>query len=390
MKTSQFFSIYIHIPFCVKRCGYCDFNTYTGRQDLIPQYVQAVCREIELVAKTQEHKLPVHTIYFGGGTPSLLTPGQLDSILGTVDSKYDVTSNAEITLEANPGTIDHGILGEIRFVGFNRISLGVQSMIDKELEFLGRIHSKQDVIESYDLARKTGFENISFDLLYGLPEQKMINWQTSVSNLVELKPEHLSLYSLTVEKGTRFGILADRGQLNIPDDDLAAEMLIWADDYLEDHRYLRYEISNWAKSGRESRHNLQYWLNQPYLGFGAGAHSCFNDMRVSNVLRIKGYIQHVMQSEMESGFKISPAEVSSIKLSPYTRMQETLMLGLRLTRQGVTRQRFRQLHGAELNEVFSVEIGKLMGQGLLEWQDDSLVLTRRGRMLGNRVFQEFV
>lgn len=384
------YSIYIHIPFCVKRCSYCDFNTYAGKEDLIPQYVRAVSREIEIVAQKQGGGLPVHTVYFGGGTPSILKPDQLKLILDTVKARFDVVPDAEITFEANPETIFEKNLLEIRKSGFNRISLGVQSMDDEELEFLGRIQSRQDVINSFDMARRSGFDNISFDLLYGMPNQKMVNWKASLSTLVRLQPEHLSLYSLTIEKGTRFGILAKQGRLNLPDDDLAAEMLMWADRFLADHGFLRYEISNWGKPGRESRHNLQYWLNQPYFGFGAGAHGHIGELRVANIMRIKEYIHRIEGPGSDDDGKFSPATVSSTRLNSFVQMQEALMLGLRLTDKGVSRQHFKQEHAKDLVDVFSVEIEKLIGLGLLEWHDDVLRLTKRGRMMGNRVFQEFV
>jgi oxygen-independent coproporphyrinogen-3 oxidase len=263
---------------------------------------------------------------------------------------------------------------------------------------LERIHDFFDVIESVKWARQAGFNNINVDLIFGLPEQTLPRWQDSVRRAVDLGPEHLSLYSLTIEPTTPFGRWARRGLLPLPDPDLAADMYEWVSDYLEGQGYEQYEISNWARSGFQCRHNLQYWRNEPYLGFGAGAHGCANGLRISNVLRIKTYIEHMTRGRQipTLSFPISPAAVTQTYITRRVEMQETLMLGLRLTRAGVSGDAFQARFGAELSEVFGKEIDELVKLDLLEWVEpvsvDSRVLrlTRRGRLLGNQVFMRFV
>jgi oxygen-independent coproporphyrinogen-3 oxidase len=297
-----------------------------------------------------------------------------------------------------------------------------------ELRQLERIHDFFDVIQSVKWARRAGFDNLNLDLIYGLPEQTLSRWQDSLRRAVDLGPEHLSLYALTVEPGTPFGRWAARGLLPLPDPDLAADMYEWASDYLEGQGYEQYEISNWSKPGFQCKHNLQYWRNQPYLGFGAGAHGCADRMRVANVLRIKTYLErlhpnHLIPNHLipnylipNTPFPLSPATVNQTRLTPHVEMQETMMLGLRLTHEGVSAVGFRQRFGVELQVIFGKEIDELVGLGLLEWwstdfqadkrmetdsstdseadkrmeTDGVLRLTKRGRLLGNQVFMRFV
>jgi oxygen-independent coproporphyrinogen-3 oxidase len=392
------YSLYFHIPFCKHRCAYCDFNTNAGREALIPAYVEALCSEIRSVATCVPERLSVHTIFFGGGTPSLLSPKQFEKILQTVRASFDLRSSdpsgtIETSLEANPGTVTLDSLRGLHSLGFNRLSLGVQSVHPDELRQLERIHDFFDVIQSVKWARKVGFENLNLDLIFGLPEQTLSRWQESLRRLVDLGPEHLSLYALTVEPGTPFGRWAARGLLPLPDPDLAADMYEWASDYLEGQGYEQYEISNWSKPGFQCRHNLQYWRNQPYLGFGAGAHGCAAKMRVANVLRIKTYIERFQPDillTLDTPFPLSPATVNRTRLTPRIEMQETMMLGLRLTQEGVSTAAFQERFGQEMQSVFAKEIGELERLGLLEWVGDALRLTRRARLVGNQVFLRFV
>ena len=405
------YSLYFHIPFCSHRCAYCDFNTYAGQARLIPAYVEALCREVEFVGS----RLPspkvsgaggegIHTIFFGGGTPSLLTPEQFERILQTVRDRFDLSnlSDVETSLEANPGTVTPDSLKGLRRAGFNRISFGVQSFQPGELRQLERIHDPFDVFNAVRWARQAGFENLNLDLIYGLPEQPLQKWQANVKQAVELAPQHLSLYALTIEYGTPYGRWAERGWLPLPDPDLAADMYEWASQYLEGQGYEQYEISNWARPGCQCRHNLQYWRNLPYLGFGAGAHGCANGMRISDVLRIKTYLECLIPDYPipDYQFPLSPATVTQTRLTSFVEMQETLMLGLRLTHEGVLAETFRARFGQELMAVFGREINELIGLGLLEWDQmqtsevsktsEVLRLTRRGRLLGNQVFMRFV
>src|SRR5918995_1403077 len=307
------YSLYFHIPFCSHRCAYCDFNTYAGQEEMIPAYVDALGKEVEVVGKSaraawsrSDHGAAVeaHTIFFGGGTPSLLTPNQFKTIFQSIRRNFTLTEDAEITIEANPGTVSYNDLAELRRIGVNRISYGVQSANTEELRMLERVHDFFDVIEAVSSARKAGFRNLNLDLIYGLPEQTLTTWQTTVNRILDLHPEHISAYALTLEHGTPFGRWASRGILPLPDPDLAAEMYEWLSETLESNGYVQYEISNWAKlkdedgrrkdaqaSSFQCLHNLQYWRGLPYLAFGAGAHGYANGYRYSNVLRIKTYIE---------------------------------------------------------------------------------------------------
>ena len=341
------YALYFHIPFCIHRCAYCDFNTYAGQESLIPEYVEALCQEIEIVASSVPERLTAHTIFFGGGTPSLLSASQFESILKTIRKSFQLTPQAEISLEANPGTVTLDSLRNLHSLGFNRISLGVQSAHPEELRQLERIHDYFDVIDAVSWARRAGFDNLNLDLIFGLPEQTLDRWQASVKLILGLHPEHLSLYALTVEHGTPYGRWAQHGLLSVPDPDAAADMYEWAGEALEAAGFEQYEISNWAKPGRQCCHNLQYWRNMPYLGFGAGAHGCAGGMRISNVLRIKTYLDrfHPDHPFPNYSFPLSPATVNQTQISRRVEMQETMLTGLRLTSEGVSASGFSARFG---------------------------------------------
>jgi oxygen-independent coproporphyrinogen-3 oxidase len=396
MNNSQPLSLYFHIPFCVKKCGYCDFNSYAGKEDLIPAYVECLKKEMEFVAANSKEKLDVHTIFFGGGTPSLLSIAQLATLFKTIRAIFNILSDTEISLEANPGTLVPEYLIELRKISINRLSIGVQSTNDKELFQLGRIHNRAEIFSSVETARTAGFTNINLDLIYGLPDQTLREWKASLLDIVNLSPEHISLYALTIEDRTLFGSKAKKGLLNIPDPDLAADMYNWSSEILEKNNYKQYEISNWAKKGFECRHNLQTWRNQYYLGFGAGAHGFYDNIRLANALRIGDYIKrmenHAIFEEeyAEIKFPISPATVYKRKISRFTSMQETLMLGLRLTSEGVSDQKFQENYTQSVMNIFGKEISDLIQLNLLQWNRGALMLTRKGRLLGNQVFMRFV
>jgi putative oxygen-independent coproporphyrinogen III oxidase len=421
------YSLYLHIPFCTHRCAYCDFNTYAGQESAIPAYVRALCNEIEIVGRTggKGATVPrVHTVFFGGGTPSLLTADQFQSILRAIRANFDLQPKAEITIEANPGTVGREALGRLRALGINRISFGVQSANTEELRMLERQHSFFDVIHAVGWAREAGFGNLNLDLIYGLPEQLMATWRTSVKRAVDLGPEHLSLYALTLEHGTPFGHWAGRGLLPLPDPDLAAEMYEWAAAYLAGRGYQQYEISNWAMDDgrltsdhaessvvgrpplRACGHNLQYWRSLPYLGLGAGAHGYVDSIRYSNVLRIKTYIDRLSGGPASPNcdpWPLTQAAVNRHRNSPREDMSEFMITGLRLTSEGVSAGQFASRFGVQLEEVYESEIERLVGLGLLESleiapfshraarvADLRLRLTPRARLLANQVFLEFV
>jgi oxygen-independent coproporphyrinogen III oxidase len=414
-------SIYLHIPFCKHRCAYCDFNTYAGQEDSIPAYVDALTKEIEFIGH-QATKLPnyqptIHTVFFGGGTPSLLSVPQFDSILQALRAAFTLTADAEISIEANPGTISPQQLTALRKTGINRISFGVQSANTEELRMLERIHDFFTVIESVSAARKAGFDNLNLDLIYGLPEQTLSTWQTTLQRIVELHPEHISAYALTLEHGTPFGRWSSKGLLPLLDPDLAAEMYEYAEKLLETRGYTHYEISNWAlDSGQLTtdhnpasnvhrppsfacKHNLQYWHSLPYLAFGAGAHGYANGYRYSNALRIKTYIDRLANSQTSNlPFPLSPATVNQHKQTPTDDISEYMLNNLRLTNAGVAESDFRSRFGRGLLDIYPKEIEELIRNGLLEYAKISEVsetseiyrLTKRGRLLGNQVFMRFI
>lgn len=391
------YSLYLHIPFCRHRCAYCDFNTYAGLANLIPAYCQALQQEIAAVAVAAPMILPVHTVFFGGGTPSLLPADALNSILQTIRENFQVLPDAEITLEANPGTTSAEYLKQLSALGVNRISFGVQSANLEELHMLEREHDFVDVIRSVHAARAAGFGNLSLDLIFGLPYQTIETWQQTLSLVLRLRPEHFCLYALTLEHGTPMYQWTRRGLIAEPDPDKAADMYEWAAARLDAAGYHQYEISNWARMGADGelmscRHNLQYWRSQPYLGFGAGAHGFAAGVRTANVLSPAAYIRRMSQWRPRQ-FPRSPAAADVIPIDARTEMGEVMMMGLRLTREGIAEMEFETRFGQSLESVYAQQITHLERLGLLEWHGQThrrLRLTAAGRLLGNKVFQEFI
>lgn len=405
-NNEQMVALYVHVPFCRARCAYCDFNTYAGLDDLMPAYAVAVCREIEAAGK-RWGRLAVPTVYFGGGTPSLLPLNLLADILHASRITFYVLRDAEVTLEANPGSVTVAYLRGLRELGVNRLSLGVQSAHADELRLLGRMHTWEQVVETVRRARKAGFINLNLDLIFGLPGQSLARWQETLEAALALAPEHLALYSLTVEEGTPLAQRIATGDLPAPDEDLTAEMYEAAEERLAEAGFEHYEISNWARQnqrvgegarqrtrsakkriesahrqlGFQCRHNLVYWRNEPWLGFGAGAHSWMEGKRWVNVRHPREYI-----AALEAG-RSPVVEVEAIDRR--TEMGETMMLGLRLA-EGVSDARFRARFGAGLEETFGAELAELRDLGLLEWDGVAARLTARGRLMGNQVFERFV
>jgi oxygen-independent coproporphyrinogen-3 oxidase len=371
-------SLYVHIPFCLAKCGYCDFNSFAGLDTLFTEYTSALQQEIEGV-----HPAQVRTIFFGGGTPTVLLPSDLSRILTTARRHFQVDALAEISIEANPCTIDLGKLRQLRAEGINRLSLGVQSFDDQELQVLGRIHTAVDAIQAVQSSRLAGFENLSLDLLYGLPQQTLASWQHSLRMALELAPDHLSLYALTVEEGTPLSSAIAGGELPLPDPDLAADMYELAQDLLRAAGFVHYEISNWSRlPSLICRHNLTYWRNQPYLGVGAGAHSWLNGKRWSNTASPADYIHQVSAGRRPVSYSENiPQELE---------MSETLMLGLRLLDEGVSFDQFEKRFGLPLREKYACQVEELTELGLIQASEKRLRLSGRGRLLGNQVFLKFL
>jgi oxygen-independent coproporphyrinogen-3 oxidase len=390
-------SIYVHIPFCERSCLYFDFVTEAGKSHLIPNYLVALAREVEEVAQGFPTSTSIHTIYLGGGTPSLLPATVIKAVLENIRRFFPVRDDAEVTLEMNPGTIKPAYLENLKQIGVNRLSIGLQSAIDQELQTLGRIHSFSQFQDTFNAAKEVGFDNISADLIYGIPGQSLPSWERSLKKLLDLQPSHASLYSLTIEKDTPFAKMVEEGRLIEPENDLLADMYERASEIFNKTGFVQYEISNWAGhkpdgSINSSWHNLQYWRNLPYLGIGTGAHGCMNGIRTANTTSLEEYIRR-SKTLSKNIFPRSFATAEWHSIGEYEQMQDFMMLGLRLTEEGVSACEFFARFGIELREIFGKEIDLLVNQGLLEELGDdrnTIRLTRRGRLLGNQVFMNFV
>jgi oxygen-independent coproporphyrinogen-3 oxidase len=390
-------SLYVHIPFCQAKCSYCDFNSYAGLESLMPSYVGALLSEMALWRDTMQGT-NVATVFLGGGTPSLLPLAEVERITTALRRRFRLADDAELSFEANPGTVDRAYLQGLRSLGVNRLSLGIQSFHDGELATLGRIHTAAQAREAYDAARRAGFDNVNLDLIYGLPRQTVAAWQYSVREAIDLRPDHLSLYALTLEEGTPLADDVAGGRLPPPDTDLAADMYVWAEDALAAAGYRHYEISNWALPDRHCRHNLACWLSEPYLGFGADAHSCFGGFRFANVKDPRRYIPLVEESAKGGDRRAEdlPALLAGLchvasaeQITTARAMAETLVLGLRLV-EGLPLAEFRRRFGQELMSVYGAQVQELEALGLLERADGCLRLTAGGRLLGNEAFQRFL
>ncbi|HEX8098001.1 MAG TPA: radical SAM family heme chaperone HemW [Pyrinomonadaceae bacterium] len=374
--------VYIHIPFCLSRCAYCDFATGLYDGGLAERYVGAVAREIESFDKTESER-EVETVYFGGGTPSLLAPAQVADILRAVHTRFNVMSEAEVTMEMNPGTLRPETLREFRALGVNRASFGAQTFDDRELRRLGRVHTAEDVRQTFSDLRGAGFDNISFDLIAGLPGQTLDAWERNLDQALALRPEHLSLYLLEIHEGTPLAHQVSTGALPRPDEDLAAEMYRLMSEKTRAAGYEHYEISNFCLPGRESRHNTKYWAGEAVYGFGCSAHSYDGARRRwANERDAARYTETV-----EAGK--SPV-VETTFLDEREARAESVFLGLRLLRRGVDLNEHRQRFGADLRQDYAAELARLSDAGLVEMGDGLLRLTPDGALLSNEVFATFV
>ena len=378
-------SLYLHIPFCHTRCYYCDFNTYAGMLPLREPYVRALLTEIALAGELAEHAdgrvRRSRTLFFGGGTPSLLTVEQVTRLLHACREAFTVDEDAEITLEANPGTLNRKQLAGLRTAGINRLSLGSQSFDAELLKTLGRIHTPEEITQALHHARAAGFTSINLDFMFGLPGQTMRHWQETLDQALALHPEHLSLYSLIIEEGTPFYTWTEEGRIIPGDEDLCADMYEYADERLQGEGYINYEISNWALPGHASRHNLTYWQNLPYLGMGAGAHSFFADKRFSNERDPQAYIQTLKKRQLPI--------VESETIERLQQMSETAFLGLR-TAQGLHLPTFEERFAESFASFVGNRLRIVEEAGLLEQADGWLRLSKRGRLLGNEVFMRLL
>ncbi|MHB1626920.1 MAG: radical SAM family heme chaperone HemW [Bacilli bacterium] len=352
-------SLYVHIPFCASKCFYCDFNSYVTGDAARSAYVDDLTVELRLLRDAffgAGEKPPLDTIFFGGGTPTLLSPAQWRTVALTIHELFDIAPHCEWTAEANPGTVDAELLDTLTALGVNRLSFGAQTLNETLLQAIGRIHGADDVMRSIDLAAARGFARINVDLMLGLPDQTLQDVSQSLSRLLAAGVAHVSAYGLKVEDGTPFAKWREAGQLRLPDEDAEVAMYETARDILAAHGCAQYEISNFARPGQEARHNLVYWSNLPYLAAGAGAHGYVQSRRYQNERSLTSYGQRVRGKERPV------AEVQDVTAG--TAMEDTMMLGLRLQR-GVSYSHFQALHGMEMREVFGGAMDRLSQQGVL-------------------------
>lgn len=373
--------LYIHIPFCVQKCRYCDFLSFASTKERKERYVQALCQEIrETGHYIQEENSTVRSVFIGGGTPSILEVEQMKEIVSAVFRSFTVEEGAEISMEANPGTLNREKLQAYHNMGINRISIGLQSTEDDCLKKLGRIHTYQEFESNYQQAREAGFDNINIDLMSALPGQTLSSYKNTLETVLALRPEHISSYSLILEEGTPF-YEDDTLIAQLPDEDTEREMYELTKSMLAEHGYKRYEISNYAREGRECLHNLGYWDDVPYLGMGLGASSYWKDGRFSNTSDIQAYIDQPFSSfEDREDYQI---------ISREEQMEEFMYLGLRKMR-GVSLSSFKEKFGIDMETVYGAVIDQFLQMNLLQRDGGRLSLTDQGINVSNRIFTEFL
>lgn len=380
-------SLYIHIPFCVRKCAYCDFLSFPADESVKDSYISRLCRELEEAAKDYEERKVV-SVFFGGGTPSVLHADQTMRLIEAVVGNYHINSDTEISIEANPGTVDTEKLRAYKKAGINRLSIGCQSLDDKELKLLGRIHREADFYRAYESARNAGFDNINTDLMSALPGQSADSYITSLKKLIALKPEHISAYSLIIEEGTPFyeryhidAQVREKGGKPqfLPDEDEERSMLYRGREILKEAAYEQYEISNYALPGYECRHNKVYWQRGDYAGFGIGAASCVDEWRWKNTDDIGEYLSGKKEELKKQLQQLSPEEQRS----------EAAFLGLRMTR-GIDIKEYSLRYGAQPAEYYGEWIDKMISEGLMILSDNKLALSLKGQDLANYVMAGFV
>ena len=374
-KENSPMEIYIHIPFCIRKCDYCDFLSGPSAPEEQADYVQALLREIQAVEEGEGRS--VSSIFIGGGTPSVLDERLLGDILREIRNRFKMEEDAEITIEVNPGTANIGKLQAYREMGINRLSIGLQSPEDRELKILGRIHNYGQFLETYQEARTVGFDNINIDLMSAIPDQTYEGWVKNLRTVAELEPEHISAYSLIVEEGTPFAAR----KLNLPDEDTEYNMYEATAQILKEYGFEQYEISNYARKGRECRHNVGYWTRQDYLGFGLGASSLYGKERFANTADMKKYLKNSKNPE-----KIREKEPS---LTREDEMAEFMFLGLRMTK-GISKADFQRCFGCTIESVYGEVLEKYESMELLLEKDGRIFLSREGIHVSNSIMAEFL
>lgn len=394
----QGMGLYVHVPFCATKCPYCDFNTYQGIESLLDPFLDALTTELLLWGQVLSHPR-VNTVFLGGGTPSYLPEHHLPRIFEVIKSSYDIQKDAEITVEANPDDLTAKKCSDLMLVGVNRLSIGIQSLDDGLLKLLGRRHDSAQAVNAVKLAQNAGFANINLDLMYGLPDQTTDQWQQTLHQVVDLKPQHLSLYALTPEEGTPLHQWLKDGSVPQPDSDLAADMYQLARELLSEAGFHHYEISNWSLPGFPARHNLGYWRNLPYLGVGPGAHSRLGAYRFWDVSSPRSYLDKITKWQKGQPTPLGKLDETTLKsaypvdgwehISPELDRSETMILGLRLL-DGLDLGQASARLSADLESLYGLQIEELIALGMLERHDDVLRLTSGSYLIANQVFTRFV
>ena len=375
------FGIYVHIPFCRKKCKYCDFISFASYEEKYKEYAECLIKEIR--NKKIEKPKAISTIYLGGGTPSILESEDIVKILNAIKERFEIEENCEITIEVNPGTITKQKLEDYKNTGVNRLSIGLQSTSDRILKLIGRIHTYEEFLNTYNLAKEVGFENINVDLMLAIPTQTESELIDSLQKVIELEPNHISLYSLILEEGTELDKMISDGQYELLDENLERQMYWKTKNLLELNGYNHYEISNFSKKGFESKHNMDCWNQEEYIGFGLAAHSYYDDMRFSNIDALEIYMRNIKNNDFEKN-----VEIHEIQDKP-SQMREFMMIGLRKI-DGVKISDFERKFRINPLFYFRFEISKLTDEELIEVDLDNIKLTKKGLDLANQVFEEFV
>ena len=372
--------IYIHIPFCKSKCIYCDFISFANKEKIIEKYIECLKKETK---SKEENDCIIDTIYIGGGTPSFIDSKYIKEIVETIKSKFKIKQEAEITIEVNPGTVNEAKLKDYKRTGINRISIGLQSTNNKTLKQIGRIHTYEEFLNTYNLARNVGYKNINVDLMLALPNQTLEEMEESVKKVIELNPEHISIYSLILEEGTKMEELVNNKKIKLPSEELERKMYWNIKDKLEQNGYIHYEISNFSKEGFESKHNTNCWSQKEYLGFGLAAHSYINNKRFCNIKNIEEYIKNIENNNIKSNIQICEIQ------NEEENKKEYMLLNLRKIK-GVDIQKFKNNFVDNPIYLYHKELKKLVKQELIEVDFNNIKLTNKGLDLANLVWEEFI
>lgn len=376
--------IYIHIPFCIKKCYYCDFISYSNQEEKIEKYIDALVKEIELESKKYEkEEYEISTIYLGGGTPSYLDSLYIKKILHIIKENYNIDKDVEITIEVNPGTVNEEKLKDYINIGINRISIGLQSTNNEILKTIGRIHKYKEFLDCYKQARSVGFKNINVDLMLALPNQSLEDLDETLNKIIQLNPEHISLYSLIIEENTPIEKMISKKEISLPDEEIERKMYWNSKNKLEENNYIHYEISNFAKKGYESKHNTNCWKQKEYLGFGVAAHSYFENKRYCNTKSIEEYCKNSKEGNLEKNRTICEIQTEEEKQKEY------MLLGLRML-EGVNVQEFKNKFVENPIYLFRKELEKLVKEDLIEIDLNQIRLTNKGLDFANLVWEEFI